>query len=217
MLQKLPYLSQLFSKLLKEFLPAIIASSVGALLLSHYGRTPTTTEPAAIANPASLVTMPMSRDEDARIVVYVKRDTETPRSADTAADQQAERIKAARQATTLTARKARSAETASGADRSAKKISSRQSSEKPDRAAVVGEPLQLFDNANVVAQTVPVATAAKIAAPVARSDDSLFMTKWRETTATVERIPVLLRSMAQRLSSNIPSLSLPQPRPLQML
>jgi hypothetical protein len=223
MLQKYPFLTRFGSKLLFEFLPATIASAIGAVLLSHYVRTSATTPPTAIADPASAEMLQMARDEHARIVVYLEQNGEARVLADIAAEKEMARIKAAERAATLAAHKARAAETraaalaASASDKSATKVSVRQLSRGPEGTVAVQQPLQLVDVANGTMQNSPAALAASPAARAVRGRDNLLVTKWRETTAAVERVPGWVRSMVERLSDNIPPLSPPHLPPLHLI
>jgi hypothetical protein len=221
MLRKYPFLTRFGFKLLFEFLPATIASAIGAVLLSHYVRTSATTPPTLIADPASAEMLQMARDEHARIVVYLEQNGEARLLADIAAEKEMARIKAA--AATLAAQKVRAAETraaalaASVSDKSATKVSARQLARGPEGTAAILQPLQLVDVANGTVQNPPFASAASPAARATRGEDNLLVTKWHETTAAVERIPRWVGSMVERLSDNIPLLSPPHLRPLHII
>ena len=223
MLPKYPILTRFLSKLLCEFLPATIVSAIGAVLLSHYARPSATTPPAIVADPASAEMLQMARDEHARIVIYMEKNGEARQLADIAAEKELTRMKAAEQAAILAAQKARASETrvaalaASVTDKSAKKVLAKQLAHRPVGTAVVQEPLQLSDVANVTEQTQPVAQTTRLVAPAAHRGDNLFVTKWREATETVERIPMWVRSMVAGLTDNIPSPTLPHVRPLHII
>jgi hypothetical protein len=223
MLWKYPFLTRLGSKLLFEFLPATIASAIGAVLLSHYVRTSTTMTLTVIADPPSAEVLQMARDEHARIVVYLEQNGEARLLADIATEKEMARIKSAARAAMLAAQKARAAETRAAAlavsvsDKSATKVSARQLARGPEVTAAVQRPLQLVDVANGTMQNPPVASAASPTARAARGENNLLVTKWLETTAAVERVPGWVRSMVERLSDNIPPLSPPHLRPLHII
>ena len=223
MLRKYPFFNRFVSKLLFEFLPATIASAIGAVLLSHYVRTSATTPPTVIADPASAEMLQMARDEHARIVVYLEQNGEARLLADISAEKEMARAKAAARAATLAAQKARAAETraaaaaASIADKSATKVSAGQPARRPEGTAAVQQPLQLVDVASGTMQNPSVASAASPAARAARGENNLIATKWHETTAAMGRIPGWVRSMVERLSDNIPPLSPPHLPPLHII
>jgi hypothetical protein len=223
MLRKYPFLTRFGSKLLFEFLPATIASAIGAVLLSHYVRTSATTPPTVIADPASAEMLQMARDEHARIVVYLEQNGEARLLADVAAEKEMARIKASARAAMLAAQKARAAETraaalaASVGDKSVTKVSARQLVHGSEGTAAVRQPLQLVDVANGTVQNPPVASTASPAARAVREEDNLLVTKWHETTSAVERVPGWVRSMVERLSDNIPPLSPLHLRPLHII
>jgi hypothetical protein len=217
MLQNYPILGRFVSKLLCEFIPASIASVVGAVVLSHYVGTTASKPPSAVADPATAEMLQMARDEHARIIVYLEKNGEALTLADVAAEKEKSWIKGAEEAALFAGQSAKLSETKTSAlatpaaDKSAKKVSASRLAHKPERAAAVGEPLQLSNVANVTtAQTPPVASAAKPTAPTARQGGNFIVTTWREATATVERIPKWVHSVVGRLSDNIPPLSLPR-------
>jgi hypothetical protein len=223
MLRKYPFLTRFGSKLLFEFLPATIASAIGAVLLSHYVHTSTATPPTVIADPASTEMLQMARDEHARIVIYLEQNGEARLLADIAAEKEMARIKSAARVAALAAQKARAVETrvaaraASVNDKSAAKVSARLLARGPEEPAAVLQPLQLVDYANGTMQNPPVSSAASPAARGARGEDNLLVTKWHQTTATLERIPGWVRSVVGRLSDNIPPFSAPHLRPLHII
>jgi hypothetical protein len=222
MLRTHSFLRRFVSKLLFEFLPATIASSIGAVLLSHYVRTSAPTPPTVVADPASAEMLQMARDEHARIVVYLEQNGEARALADIAAEKEAARSKAAARAATLAAQKAKAAETkttalmAQAGDKSATKVAARQPTRLPEEPAAVLQPLQLVEVANGTAPNLSVASAANPAARAGRRDDNLLVSTWHETTAAVERIPRWVRSMVERLSDNISPPS-PRSRPLHLI
>ena len=218
MLRKYPFLTRFGSKLLFEFLPATIASAIGAVLLSHYVRTSATTPPTVIADPASAEMLQMARDEHARIVVYLEQNGEARLLADVAAEKEMARIKASARAAILAAQKARAAAlAASVGDKSVTKVSARQLVHGSEGTAAVRQPLQLVDVANGTVQNPPVASTASLAVRAVREEDNLLVTKWHETTSAVERVPGWVRSMVERLSDNIPPLSPLHLRPLHII
>jgi hypothetical protein len=213
MLRNLPFFSRLFSKLLHELLPAAIASVVGGMLFSYYAHPSVTTPPTAIGAPASVEAMQMMRDEHALIVNYLQKYTEARQQSDLAAEQEILTSKAAEQAAKLAASEARAAETralaiaALVAAKPERKVAENRPAQELDTAAV-GKPLQLLHTASVATQILPVVQPTtprtRLVTPAASSDENVIKTKLREVTATVERIPLWFRSVAEWFVIDVP-------------
>ena len=205
MLAKLPFLKRFGAKLVCEFLPAAAVSLIGAALLNHYGRAPAP-PPTVVADPASAEMLKMAREEHARIVVLMEKREEALDAAD--------RLKAAEQAAGVAAQKAKAAQAkaaalAATAEISARKMAAKQPAPRPEPVALVGPPLAL---------SPPVAPPnVKVASVSPRGSDNLIVTKWRETTAAVERIPSWLRTTVERAADGIASISLPKLPPVRLL
>jgi hypothetical protein len=214
MLRNLPFLSRLFSKLLHELLPAAIASVVGGMLFSYYAHPSVTTPPTAIGAPASVEAMQMMRDEHALIVNYLQKYTEARKQSDFTAEQEILTSKAAEQAAKLAASEARAAETralaiaALVAAKPERKVAEKRPAQELDTAAV-GKPLQLLHTASIATQIQPVVQPTiprtRLVTPAAGSDENVIKTKLREVTATVERIPLWFRSVAEWFAIDVPS------------
>ena len=205
MLAKLPFLKRFCVKLVCEFLPAAAVSLIGAALLNHYGRAPAANPPTVVADPASAEMLKMAREEHARIVVLMEKREEALEAAD--------RLKAAEQAAALAAQKAKATQAKAAAlpataETSARKTAAKPPALKPEPVAFVGAPLPL---------SPPVAAPNVTVVSVPPHQDNLIVSKWRETTAAVERIPGWLRTTVERAADGIASISLPKLPPVRLL
>jgi len=198
MLAKIPFLGRLFTKLFCEFLPAAAVSLVGAALLNHYSRAPSPTPPTAVTDTATAEMLQMARDEHTRIVVLMEKRE--------AALEAADRRQAAEQAAIAAAQKAKAAQAkaaalASAAETAAKKPAPKLPAAKPETVAFIGAPLPL---------SAPAAPPGVQIVTVRPREDNVIVTKWKETTAAVERIPGWLRSTVEQVADRIASV--PSPR-----
>lgn len=216
MLQKFPFLSRFFSRLLYELLPAAIASVIGGMIISHYARPSVATPAAAVETPASAEMTQMVRDEHDLIVSYLKKANETRQRSALAAEQELLRSKAAEQAAMLAASEAKAAESkalavaARAAAKPERKVALKPPAHSLDKMAAA-EPLQLH---SVTSAAPPMQPAGQPSAPPARTvtpaqhdDENVVVAKFHDVAALVERIPVWAHSAAEWLS----------PRPLTQL
>ena len=210
MMRKFPYLARLFSKLFYEILPAAAASAIGGMMFNHYARQPAVTPAVTIAAPANPELMQMVRDDHAFLVGYLKQSAEARQQADLAAERNAKKIKAAEQAAALAVREAKAAETRAAetrtltmpthvAEKPEPRLAARQPSQSPARLVVAEQP-QLRQ----VASAAPQIQSPAPAAPAERGDENVVMAKLRDVTATVERIPSLIRSGVDWFSDDTP-------------
>jgi len=218
MLEKFPLLSRLMSKMLCEILPAALASGLGAVLLNSVMHP--SSPPAVVADPANAEMLQMARDEHARIVVYLEKNGEARQLADIAAEKELMRAKAAEQAAALAEKKARvakaraAAQTALMTEKTPKIGLTKQQVNRTEDVPVIQQPLQL-DAASAVTQSPSI--TAKLAPTTAGGHDNLLLTKWRETTSAVERIPGWVRKMVERLADNVPSPSPVKNQPFRLI
>jgi len=206
MLAKIPLLGRLFRKLFCEFLPAAAVSLLGAALLNHYNRAPAP-PPTVVADPASAEMLEMARDEHARIVVYLEKHEEAEQAA-AAKIKAAEQVAAAAQKTKAAQAKI-TAIAAPAPDATVRKVSAKPSLPKLEPAVVIAEPLVL--------SSPPGPATVKLTPPAKRADDNVIVTKFRETTAAVERVPGWLRGQVERVADGISSIPLPRLPPIHHL
>jgi hypothetical protein len=202
MLARVPFLGRLCTKLFCEFLPAAAVSLVGAALLNHYSRAPSPTPPAAVTDRATAEMLQMARDEHTRIVVLMEKRE--------AALEAADRRQATERAAIIAAQKAKAAQAKAeqakaaalaSAETAGKKTAPKPSAARPETVAFVGAPLPL---------SAPPAPPNVQVVSVPPREDNVLVTKWKETTAAVERIPGWLRSTVEQVADRIASV--PSPR-----
>ena len=210
MLRRYPPLFRFLSKLFYELLPAAVASAVGGMLFNHYARPAVATPATAIQTPASTEMMQMVRQDHAFVLDTMKKYAEAQQQAEHTAEQEA-RIRTAERAAMLAAREAKAAETRAlaiahrAAQSSGKRLAARQPVQSSDNAAATARP---GPPASAAPQTQPAvepaaAMPASATSTVAGGENPI-MAKLRNVTATVERFPLWVRSVAGWFNDDAP-------------
>ena len=147
------------------------------------------------------------------MVRYLQNYTEARRHSDLVAEEEMSKSRAAEQAAMLAETEAKADEPRALAlahnvtTTPAKKITPRRPTNVAAKEAV-GEPLQLVQFANAAMQTQPVVQVAALPAgsitPAAHNQQTIIKTKLHQVTAMMERVPLLVHSVSDWISS-VPS------------
>lgn len=188
-----PLLARFCGKLVAEVAPAVLASVLGAFLVTQFVR-PESPKPATLAAaPAGPEMLALLRDEHAVLAELVRRNTETMQAANRAADADAQVLRQA--AIERAVRTAQAIDAAMPVRKPVSRVAG--VTEKTAVEKVAGEPLELASLRN----PAPVNDGAPrppadlaVASPDSKSDVGFLRRQVRNAVATVERVPEIGRA-----------------------